>query len=65
VILLGGDDISAGYGYVNRVIPDDQIEGFTHAFARRIAAFDISYRRLLAAENVALTVAGCAQIVQL
>jgi enoyl-CoA hydratase/carnithine racemase len=43
-ILLGGDDIpadlAAEYGYVNRVIPDDEIEGFTDAFARRIAAFD-------------------------
>jgi len=25
---------------VNRVIPDAEIEGFTDAFARRIAAFD-------------------------
>jgi enoyl-CoA hydratase/carnithine racemase len=43
-ILLGGDDIPAGlaaeYGYVNRVIPDGEIEGFTDVFARRIAAFD-------------------------
>jgi len=43
-ILLGGDDIPAAlaaeYGYLNRVIPDEQIEGFTDAFARRIAAFD-------------------------
>ena len=43
-ILLGGDDIpavlAAQYGYVNRVIPDAEIEGFTDAFARRIAAFD-------------------------
>src|SRR5262249_29267283 len=43
-ILLGGDDIpaerAAEYGYVNRVIPDDEIEGYTDAFARRIAAFD-------------------------
>lgn len=43
-ILLGGDDIPAGlaaeYGYVNRVIPDGEIEGFTDAFARRIAVFD-------------------------
>jgi enoyl-CoA hydratase/carnithine racemase len=42
-ILLGGDDIPAGlaaeYGYVNRVIPDAEIEHFTDAFARRIAAF--------------------------
>jgi len=43
-ILLGGDDIPAGlaadYGYVNRLIPDTEIEDFTDAFARRIAAFD-------------------------
>src|SRR5262245_62617915 len=43
-ILLGGDDIpatlAAEYGYVNRVIPDEEIEGFTDAFARRIATFD-------------------------
>ena len=43
-ILLGGDDVPAAlaaeYGYVNRVIPDAEIEDFTDAFARRIAAFD-------------------------
>ena len=43
-ILLGGDDIpaarAADYGYVNRLVPDADIEGFTDAFARRIAAFD-------------------------
>jgi enoyl-CoA hydratase/carnithine racemase len=43
-ILLGGDDIAAAqaaeYGYVNRVIPDTDIEDFVDAFARRIAAFD-------------------------
>jgi enoyl-CoA hydratase/carnithine racemase len=43
-ILLGGDDIPAAlaaeYGYVNRVIPDAEIEGFTDAFARRISTFD-------------------------
>src|SRR5215470_17237682 len=43
-ILLGGDDIpaelAAEYGYVNRLIPDSEIEGFTDSFARRIAAFD-------------------------
>jgi enoyl-CoA hydratase/carnithine racemase len=43
-ILLGGDDIPAGlaaeYGYVNRLIPDADIDDFTDAFARRIAAFD-------------------------
>jgi enoyl-CoA hydratase/carnithine racemase len=43
-ILLGGDDIPAAlaaeYGYVNRLVPDAQIEEFTDAFARRIAAFE-------------------------
>ena len=43
-ILLGGDDIPAGraaeYGYVNRLVADAEIEAFTDAFARRIAAFD-------------------------
>ena len=43
-ILLGGDDIPADlaveYGYVNRLVPDADIESFTDAFAHRIAAFD-------------------------
>jgi enoyl-CoA hydratase/carnithine racemase len=43
-ILLGGDDVpaelAAAYGYVNRLVPDADIEDFTDAFARRIAAFD-------------------------
>lgn len=43
-ILLGGDDIPAAqaaeYGYVNRVVPDAEIEDFTDAFARRISTFD-------------------------
>ena len=43
-ILLGGDDIPAGvaaeYGYVNRLIPDAEIEAITDVFARRIATFD-------------------------
>ncbi len=43
-ILLGGDDIPAGlaaeYGYVNRLVPDADIESFTDAFARRIASFE-------------------------
>jgi enoyl-CoA hydratase/carnithine racemase len=43
-ILLGGDDIpaelAAAYGYVNRIIPDAEIEDVTDAFARRIATFD-------------------------
>ncbi|HTW02406.1 MAG TPA: enoyl-CoA hydratase/isomerase family protein [Streptosporangiaceae bacterium] len=43
-ILLGGDDIpadlAAQYGYVNRVVPDAELDDFTDRFARRIAAFD-------------------------
>jgi enoyl-CoA hydratase/carnithine racemase len=43
-ILLGGDDIpahrAADYGYVNRLIPDAEIEEFTDTFARRIEVFD-------------------------
>jgi enoyl-CoA hydratase/carnithine racemase len=43
-ILLGGDDIPAAlaaqYGYVNRVVPDAELEEFTDRFARRIAAFE-------------------------
>jgi enoyl-CoA hydratase/carnithine racemase len=43
-ILLGGEDIpahlAAQYGFVNRVVPDHEIEDFTDAFARRIAVFD-------------------------
>jgi len=43
-ILLGGDDIPAAlaaqYGYVNRVVPDAELEEFVDRFARRIAAFD-------------------------
>jgi enoyl-CoA hydratase/carnithine racemase len=32
--------LAAEYGYVNRLVPDADIEAFTDAFARRIAAFD-------------------------
>jgi enoyl-CoA hydratase/carnithine racemase len=43
-ILLGGDDIApdraAEYGYVNRLIPDVEIEAATDVFARRIAGFE-------------------------
>jgi enoyl-CoA hydratase/carnithine racemase len=43
-ILLGGDDIPAAlaaeYGYVNRLIPEAEIEDAVDAFARRIASFD-------------------------
>ena len=43
-ILLGGDDVSAEvaahYGYVNRVVPDAELDEFADRFARRISAFD-------------------------
>jgi enoyl-CoA hydratase/carnithine racemase len=43
-ILLGGDDfpaaLAAEYGYVNRVVPDAELDGFVDRFARRVAAFD-------------------------
>ncbi|GIM93005.1 enoyl-CoA hydratase/isomerase family protein [Paractinoplanes toevensis] len=43
-ILLGADDFPAGvaaaYGYVNRVVPDAELDAFTDAFARRVAGFD-------------------------
>ncbi|MGW3915275.1 enoyl-CoA hydratase/isomerase family protein [Streptomyces sp. NPDC005070] len=43
-ILLGADDfpadLAAAYGYVNRVLPADELDGFVDTFARRIAGFD-------------------------
>jgi len=43
-ILLGADDFPAEtaerYGYVNRVVPDAELDAFVDAFARRVAGFD-------------------------
>lgn len=43
-ILLGADDfpapLAAEYGYVNRVLPDEELDSFVDAFAWRIAGFD-------------------------
>ncbi|MFD8929580.1 enoyl-CoA hydratase/isomerase family protein [Streptomyces mirabilis] len=43
-ILLGADDfpaeLAAEYGYVNRVLPEGELDDFVDAFARRIAGFD-------------------------
>ena len=43
-ILLVGDDFdgprAAQYGYVNRVIPDDQLDDEVHEIASRLADFD-------------------------
>lgn len=43
-VLLGADDISGElaerYGYVNRALPDAQLDAFADALAMRIASFD-------------------------
>src|SRR5271170_1014635 len=43
-IILGSDDFdaetAAQYGWINRAIPDDELDDFVDAFARRIASFD-------------------------
>jgi enoyl-CoA hydratase/carnithine racemase len=43
-VLLGADDIPGDlaeiYGYVNRSLPDSQLDGFVDALATRIATFD-------------------------
>src|ERR1700688_2202870 len=49
-IILGAGDFDADtaerYGYVNRALPDTELDGFVDALARRIASFD---RRAVAA----------------
>src|ERR1700738_624002 len=43
-VLLGADDIPGDlaelYGYVNRALPDSELDGFVDALAMRIASFD-------------------------
>jgi enoyl-CoA hydratase/carnithine racemase len=43
-VLLGADDIGGDlaelYGYVNRALPDAELDGFVDALAKRIASFD-------------------------
>ncbi|MDV9170824.1 enoyl-CoA hydratase/isomerase family protein [Streptomyces sp. W16] len=43
-IILGGDDfpaqLAAEYGYVNRVLPEGELDDFVDTFARRIAGFE-------------------------
>jgi enoyl-CoA hydratase/carnithine racemase len=43
-VLLGAEDIPGDlaerYGYVNRALPDGELDGFVDGLARRIAAFD-------------------------
>ena len=49
-IILGANDFDGDtaerYGYVNRALPDSELDGFVDALARRIASFD---RRAIAA----------------
>ncbi|MEV4362785.1 enoyl-CoA hydratase/isomerase family protein [Nonomuraea sp. NPDC049625] len=44
-ILFGGLDYDGAlaemYGYVNRALPDDDLDGFVDAFASRVASFDL------------------------
>jgi enoyl-CoA hydratase/carnithine racemase len=53
-IILGADDFDGDtaerYGYVNRALPDVDLDGFVDALARRIASFD--RRALAAAKNL-------------
>ena len=53
-IVLGADDFdgdtAAQYGYVNRALPDSELDGFVDVLARRIASFD--RRALAAAKNL-------------
>jgi enoyl-CoA hydratase/carnithine racemase len=43
-VILGADDFDAAqaerYGYINRAVPDNEIEGFVDALALRIASFE-------------------------
>lgn len=43
-VILGADDLDAqtaeAYGYINRALPDDQLDDFVDRLARRIASFD-------------------------
>ena len=53
-IILGANDFDGDtaerYGYVNRALPDAELEGFVDTLARRIASFD--RRALAAAKNL-------------
>src|SRR6201993_5168627 len=53
-IILGANDFDGNtaerYGYVNRALPDAELDGFVDALARRIASFD--RRAIAAAKNL-------------
>jgi enoyl-CoA hydratase/carnithine racemase len=53
IVLTSNDfdgDTAERYGYVNRALPDAELDGFVDAMARRIASFD--RRALAAAKNL-------------
>jgi enoyl-CoA hydratase/carnithine racemase len=53
IVLSGNDfdgDTAEGYGYVNRALPEAELDGFVDALARRIASFD--QRAITAAKNL-------------
>jgi len=53
IVLSANDfdgDTAERYGYVNRSLPDAELDGFVDALARRIASFD--RRALIAAKNL-------------
>ncbi len=53
-IILGANDFDGDtaerYGYVNRALPDAELDGFVDTLARRIASFD--RRAIAAAKNL-------------
>jgi enoyl-CoA hydratase/carnithine racemase len=53
-IILGANDFDGdtaeGYGYINRALPDAELDGFIDALAHRIASFD--KRAIVAAKNL-------------
>src|SRR5271165_4741950 len=63
-VLLGSDDIGGdlaeAYGYVNRSLPDAELEGFVDALATRIASFDkwaiANAKRLVNADSLPLNI---------
>ena len=53
IVLSASDfdgDTAERYGYVNRALPDAELDGFVDALARRIASFD--RRAIAAAKNL-------------
>src|SRR6478609_5215417 len=60
-IILGANDFTGEaaerYGYVNRALPDAELDGFVDVLARRIASFD--RRPIAAAKNLVNQVSRC------